>query len=109
MKYPIFDLHCDTAYALLSREDRMVDKKLSANQLHIDLDRAAALPGYCQCFACFTTPLEILPPKMSVIDLFERELNGILNELERIPTGSGRRFLRKKSSKIAMTASCPPS
>lgn len=85
MKYPIFDLHCDTAYALLSREDRMVDKKLSANQLHIDLERAAALPGYCQCFACFTTPLETLPPKMSVIDLFERELNGILNEIGKNP------------------------
>lgn len=85
MNYPIFDLHCDTAYALLSREDRMVDKRLKSNQLHIDLERAAKLPGYCQCFACFTTPLEQLPPKMTVIDLFERELNGILNEIGRNP------------------------
>jgi len=81
MNYPIFDLHCDTAYAILSHEDRMVDKRLKSNQLHIDLERASKLPGYCQCFACFTTPLEQLPPKMSVIDLFERELNGIINEI----------------------------
>ena len=85
MNYPIFDLHCDTAYALLSREDRMVDKQLKSNKLHIDLQRAAQLPGYCLCFACFTTPLEQLPPKMSVIDLFERELNGILNEIDKHP------------------------
>ena len=85
MNYPIFDLHCDTAYAILSREDRMVDKRLKSNKLHIDLERAAKLPGYCQCFACFTTPLEQLPPKMTVIDLFERELNGILNEIGKNP------------------------
>ena len=85
MNYPIFDLHCDTAYALLSQEDWMVDKRLKSNKLHIDLDRAAKLPGYCQCFACFTTPLEKLPPKMTVIDLFERELNGILNEIGKNP------------------------
>lgn len=85
MNFPIFDLHCDTAYALLSREELMVDKQLKSNQLHIDLERAAKLPGYCQCFACFTTPLEQLPPKMTVIDLFERELNGILNEIGKNP------------------------
>jgi len=85
MNYPIFDLHCDTAYAILSHEDRMVDKRLKSNQLHIDLERASKLPGYCQCFACFTTPLEQLPPKMSVIDLFERELNGIINEIGKNP------------------------
>lgn len=85
MNFPIFDLHCDTAYALLSREDRMVDKRLKSNNLHIDLERAAKLPGYCQCFACFTTPLEQLPPKMTVVDLFERELNGILNEIGKNP------------------------
>ena len=85
MNYPIFDLHCDTAYAILNQEDRMVDKQLKSNKLHIDLERAAKLPGYCQCFACFTTPLEELPPKMTVIDLFERELNGILNEIGKNP------------------------
>ena len=83
MNFPIFDLHCDTAFALLNSEDRMLDKKLKENRLHIDLERATALEGYCQCFACFTTPLEKLPSKMSVIDLFERELNGILNEIGR--------------------------
>ena len=85
MNYPIFDLHCDTAFAILSQEERMVDKQLKSNRLNIDLDRAAKLPGYCQCFACFTTPLAKLPPKMTVIDLFERQLNGILNEIGRNP------------------------
>lgn len=85
MNFPIFDLHCDTAYAILNREDRMVDKHLKQNSLHIDLERAAKLPGYCQFFACFTTPMEKLPPRMSVTDLFERELNGIINEINRNP------------------------
>ncbi len=85
MNFPIFDLHCDTAYAILNREDRMVDKHIQKNNLHIDLERAAKLPGYCQFFACFTTPYEKLPPKMNITDLFERELNGILNEINRHP------------------------
>ena len=85
MNFPIFDLHCDTAYAILNREDRMVDKHLKQNSLHIDLERAAKLPGYCQFFACFMTPMEKLPPRMSVTDLFERELNGIINEINRNP------------------------
>lgn len=85
MKFPVFDLHCDTAYAILNYEDKLVDKRLKRNQLHIDLERAAKLPGYCQFFACFTTPLEKLPPRMTVTDLFERELNGIINEINRNP------------------------
>ena len=60
-------------------------KQLKTNQLHIDLDRAAALPGYCQFFACFTTPFEKLPPRMTVHDVFERELNAIVNEVNRNP------------------------
>ena len=60
MNFPVFDLHCDTALALLDRGFR-VDKQLKTNALHIDLDRASRLPGYCQCFACFTTPWQNLP------------------------------------------------
>ena len=84
MKFPVFDLHCDTALGLLDKEFYPT-KQLKTNQLHIDLDRAAALPGYCQFFACFTTPFEKLPPRMTVHDVFERELNAIVNEVNRNP------------------------
>lgn len=82
MKFPVFDLHCDTGYALLGK-NFIPDKTLDKNKLHIDLERAAKLPGYCQCFACFTTPLEKLPAGMSIMDLFERELNTIVHEVNR--------------------------
>ena len=63
MKFPVFDLHCDTANALITGKD------LRANDAHIDLERAAQLPGYAQCFACFTTifnrnPAEVFEKKM---------------------------------------------
>ena len=48
-QFPVFDLHCDTAYALLGKEF-IPDKVLNRNRLHIDLERAAKLPGYCQFF-----------------------------------------------------------
>lgn len=80
MIFPVFDLHCDTALGLLG-EDFYPDKQLRSNKLHIDLERAKALPGYCQFFACFTTPWEKLPRNMTVTDVFERELNVILNEV----------------------------
>ena len=55
MKFPVFDLHCDTALALLGKDMDQAGS-LRNNSLHIDLERASKLPGYCQCFACFTTP-----------------------------------------------------
>ena len=45
MNFPVFDLHCDTACALLG-EDRNSAGALRKNQLHIDLERAKALAGY---------------------------------------------------------------
>ena len=54
MNIPVFDLHCDTAYALLG-DDRNSAGSLNKNNLHIDLERAGRLPGYAQCFDCFTT------------------------------------------------------
>ena len=84
MKFPVFDLHCDTALGLLNRDLR-VDKNLKSNSLHIDLDRASVLPGYCQCFACFTTPWEHLPDGLTVHDMFERELNAILLQIQQYP------------------------
>ena len=55
MNYPVFDLHCDTALALLGK-DLNEAGCLRNNNLMIDLTRAGKLPGYAQCFACFTTP-----------------------------------------------------
>ena len=81
MNFPVFDLHCDTAYALLGKNfDRI--GSLRSNNLHIDLERAGTLGGYAQCFACFTSPLEKLPLNLSVIGLFEREMAAILQEIE---------------------------
>ncbi len=82
MNFPVFDLHCDTALALLG-EGFLMDKKLDQNQLHIDLERAKKLPGYCQCFACFTSPWEKLPDHLTITDVFERELNAIMAEINR--------------------------
>lgn len=81
MNFPVFDLHCDTAYELLGKSKREMGS-LRNNKCHIDLERASALPGYAQCFACFTTPLEKLPEGISVSDLFEREMITVLREVE---------------------------
>lgn len=84
MNIPVFDLHCDTALGLLNRDFR-VDKTLKNNSLHIDLERAGKLKGYCQCFACFTSPWERMPDGITVQDIFERELNGILLQIQHNP------------------------
>ena len=77
MTFPVFDLHCDTALALLNREGRLV-KDLSSNDLHIDLTRAGELSGYAQCFACFTTTLFGHSPQL----VFECELSAITAQIE---------------------------
>ena len=82
MKFPVFDLHCDTALELLGKDLRS-PKHLKQNDLHIDLDRAKALPGYCQCFACFTTPYMREWMQVSPEMVFQLELDVILAELER--------------------------
>jgi len=81
MKFPVFDLHCDTALVLLGK-DYSGSGNLRSNDSCIDLTRAAQLPGYTQCFACYTTPEQKRPKGMSVIGLFERELAVILRETE---------------------------
>lgn len=55
MSFPVFDLHCDTALVLTGRDGKPAS--LRRNTHHIDLERAAVLPAYAQCFACFTTPM----------------------------------------------------
>ena len=82
MNFPVFDLHCDTALELLGK-DLKSPKRLKQNDLHIDLDRAKTLPGYCQCFACFTTPYMKEWMQVSPEMVFQLELDVILAELER--------------------------
>ena len=82
MNFPVFDLHCDSALALLG-EDMNSAGSLRKNELHIDLERAKELPGYCQCFACFTTPDMETWAKTSPVVMFERELATIQRELDK--------------------------
>lgn len=80
MNIPVFDLHCDTALELLGRKNGF-PKDLKSNDLHIDLDRAAVLDGYCQCFACFTTPAMEKWGLGSPELVFERELSTIREQI----------------------------
>ena len=82
MNIPVFDLHCDTALALLG-ETRNEAGSLKKNELHIDLERASQLEAYCQCFACFTTPMMQEWNKLSPIVVFERELATIQREVDK--------------------------
>ena len=82
MNVPVFDLHCDTALALLGENFRSCGS-LRNNDLHIDLIRASVLKHYVQCFACFTTTPECSDFGVSPVDLFERELATIHRELEK--------------------------
>ena len=82
MNIPVFDLHCDTAYALLG-DDLNSAGSLKKNGLHIDLERAGKLAGYAQCFACFTTPNSESCRNVSPITIFERELATIQREVDK--------------------------
>ena len=76
MKYPVFDLHCDTALELSGK-----GSALRSNSHHIDLERAKVLPGYAQCFACFTTPFMEKWGMGTAVDIFNRELETITREV----------------------------
>ena len=82
MNFPVFDLHCDTALALLGQSMNEAGS-LRKNALHIDLERAARLEGYCQCFACYTTPMMQERFGISPIVVFERELATIQREVDK--------------------------
>lgn len=82
MNLSVFDLHCDTALTLLG-EDLNQAGSLKKNAGHIDLERAGALGGYAQCFACFTTPYMEQWHGISPIVIFERELATIQREVDR--------------------------
>ncbi len=81
MKFPVFDLHCDTALELLKPEVS-ANGGLLKNNLHIDLERASRLPGYCQCFGCFTTPAMQQWIGKNPVDVFEQELAMIVGQIE---------------------------
>ena len=106
MKFPVFDLHCDTALALLGNL-QSPPKSLRHNTLHIDLERASALEGYAQCFACFTTNFENLPNNITVSQLFEQELEGIKQQIasnsDRIRLACNADDVRKNANKGLMS------
>lgn len=79
MSIPVFDLHCDTALALLGDTLDQAGS-LRKNRLHVDLERAGTLAGYCQCFACFTTPAMEKWFQKSPVVVFERELASVMRE-----------------------------
>lgn len=81
MEFPVFDLHCDTALALLGDNYRKCGSLLR-NALHIDLERVSSFPCYAQCFACFTSTMEQLPDNLSATQVFERELATVCREVE---------------------------
>ena len=82
MNIPVFDFHCDTAMSMM-RKSLRGDVSLMKNDGHIDLERAKTLPGYCQCFACYTSTWDNVPGGLKVEDVFERQLNLIQRELHR--------------------------
>lgn len=82
MSFPVFDLHCDTSEFLLGHSKNEVGS-LRRNNGHIDLERASKLPGYCQCFGCFTTPAMEEWFGLSPIVIFERELATIQREVSK--------------------------
>lgn len=81
MNIPVFDLHCDTALALLGKNAATVGS-LKTNATHLDLDRAGEFAGFAQCFACFTTPEMEKWYHKSPVEMFERELAAILSQIE---------------------------
>ena len=82
MKFPVFDFHCDTALALMG-EHGHAPCELLRNDHHIDLERAAVNGGYCQCFACFTTPFMEQRSGISVVTIFQRELAVLKAQMEK--------------------------
>ena len=107
MNFPVFDLHCDTAYALLGKGVNEAGSLLQ-NHYHIDLCRAGKLPGYAQCFACFNTPDMHQWHGKSPVNIFELELATILRQIEknqdRIALAYSAEDIEKNQSKGLMSA-----
>ena len=82
MNIPVFDLHCDTVTELLGR-DLSGSKSLRRNDLHIDLERGAALAGYAQCFAFWSTTDLPLPKGIKPEDVFWREVSILQDAIDK--------------------------
>ena len=82
MKYPVFDLHCDTVSELMGH-DLSASTSIRKNELHIDLERGAQLPGYAQCFAFWSTTGMTLPKDIKVQDLFWREVSMLQDAIDK--------------------------
>lgn len=78
MNFPVFDLHCDT---LLLLADKSSASSLYASSGHLDIRRGKALPAWCQCFACFTTPAMEQWGYGTAEEVFRRELNAFFTNL----------------------------
>ena len=81
MNIPVFDLHCDTALALLGKSLRECGS-LKTNEYHVALDRTTGFGGYAQCFACFTSE-EAPYGRINPVELFEREMVSVLREVDK--------------------------
>ncbi len=82
MEFPVFDLHCDTALALLGK-DLTEAGSLQKNKGHFDLERAGEYPAFAQCFSCFTTPQMSQQYHRTPVTVLELELATILREVEK--------------------------
>ncbi len=80
MNIPVFDLHCDTALALQGQDGQV--RSLRQNNGHIDLARAKELSGFCQCFACFTSPLMEQWTGRKAEEIFAQELKTITDAIK---------------------------
>lgn len=96
MMFPVFDLHCDTALAMLG-DDYSKPRELLKNDLHVDLVRTESFPCYAQCFACFTTSLHDSDPTL----VFQRELKVLQ---EQITLNSGKIRLAATPAQIEQNA-----
>ncbi len=82
MKFPVFDLHCDTISELTGR-DLSGSGNIRTNQLHIDLERGSKLGGYAQCFGFWSTTDMRLPQGLKVHDLFWRQVSYLQDYIDK--------------------------
>lgn len=81
MSFPVFDLHCDTALAMVHYLSKG-QGDLRSNPGHIDLTRAKRLPGYAQCFAVYTSTWE-KAGRGGAQEMFSKELEAITSQIEK--------------------------
>lgn len=84
MNFPVFDLHCDTATALMGIDGHPVGA-LRKNGGHLDLERGSKLAGYVQCFACISTTdmFGFNGTAMSPMQYFEKTMDFILWQIDK--------------------------